>query len=184
MNIVILEYDRQRPELLCYVKEKDDVYILSTLCVYMGDFKPVSVFRGELDLWDADPYNPIFWNPISDRRHSVLYSNGKDVMDGYGMSFEQLYFDNGVLSTGDTHTHVYFRPHTEYENWSDNVKNSNPSNVFGPIPNRIDKISDATDIMACISYTGLDFDEIVKIYKDSEQIKRTIRHNIRLLQSS
>lgn len=169
---------------LCYFKNEKNEYKLSTFVLYYGNYKFQDVINEDCIInYDyTNSKNIIVKHPTSKKNHVCLYTNGCDVIDGYGMKWSCLTIKENCLQIKNTlnlyHINIEYTSNNETI-WEQNLKNKIP-NIYGIIPNE-DEISIIESIPnRLIFLSGLQQENILKYYKNPE-ILRTFIKNIDLL---
>lgn len=183
-----LEYDKFRLDNILIYYQTGNEYILSTMCVFTGVERYLNIYDGDED-WILSPgccWNPYFVHPITEKRHTALYSTGYDIIDGYGTLYPSLKFNYDTIYEDGRSYKVRTKPITQAAKWWNNIQKKSPINIYGEFPpgNNI-QISEETNQLSAASFSGIDsWVEIVNLYKNPNNIKNKIKRNYELFQES
>lgn len=182
-----LDYDKHRLDnILLYYKFRNE-YILTTMCVYTGIDKYMYIYKGpNCPLVYSSYMNHYFVHPITNKRHTALYSTGTDIIDGYGTLYPNLKFEYDKIIGCEIAIKVYTRPLHDPGKWQDNIEKKNPSNVYGEIPTSTNvTISNDTNQLAAVSFAHIySYEELVTLYKNPSNLKKKISDNYKIYQES
>lgn len=182
-----LEYDKFRLDnILLYYKTGDE-YILTTMCVFTGVEQYKNVYDKDDELISPGcTKNNYFIHPITEKRHTALYSSGSDIIDGYGTLYPTLKFNyDTIVEDNGTSYQVYTKPITQPDKWWVNINKKSPINVYGEFPSGKVKISNKTNQLSAISLSYLStYKEVLELYQDPANIKNKIKRNHELFKET
>lgn len=182
MDPVFIRFEKQRSDnFLTYIVE-DKRVLLTTLCIRINSKTPkTSIFAGQIEIIrDYKTHGKDILVYKNNKVHTNLYSDGYDVIDGYGQLWKGVQLRKNILITKKGEFHVHTNQYKDIDVFEENIKNKNPSNVFGPIPESEVIISEDTDFLTAFSLTGLDAETVKTFYSQPSVVKKQIDNDINL----
>lgn len=174
-------YERNRCDrFLTYVGHGDN-FLLAGFCIRISpDLKATSIFNGVVSI-EADyklgGKDIVVY--IDGKIHSNLYSDSFIIFDGYGRLIPQLRLNGTCLHFEEETYSIHTSTMTDTQTYENNIRERNPSNVYGPIPNMQVEIQETeTDYTILGAVSGLDKKLIAALYTNPMTIKKQIENDV------
>lgn len=189
MNRKFLEYELFRDDRI-YAYEPTDVnnvFKLKFTTFYYGEFPTFSIHSNILNtvppIKNIDN-NPIFFHPISSKHHSCLYTDGFNIIDGYGdvwdelkLNGDKIYYKNNFFTTIS-----HFKYQKSIKEWCDNIKEEKWDNIFGIIPDTVSDICNK-NIQSFYPLYYPTWNFTVNFYKSPDNLKTFTSQEKKLFES-